>query len=110
MSKLANEYSQFLEQRKKIEGDIDYDTDPVIGNIVSLMTSDVPATINFLKNECTEEQFIWLSEVFDEIVQKTQSKEMIQVLRQLTEKYPAASKKYNIKFFIDSAADHIEKK
>ena len=31
-------------------------------------------TITFLDKECSEEQFIWMSEIFDEIAERTKSK------------------------------------
>ena len=50
----------------------------------------------------------WLSEVFDEIIAKTKSSELIKSLRMVAQKYPEAVRKYHIDFFIDSAADDLE--
>ncbi len=105
---ISEDYGILLGQRKRLEGDIDYDTNPVILETIGLMTKDIRETISFLENDCTEEQFIWLSEVFDEIAEKTKSKDFIDALMRVSKKYPQATEKYNISCFIRSAAEYIE--
>lgn len=48
---------------------------------IELFTKDVATTIKFLKNDCDDEKLYFLSEIFEEIVEQTQSKEIISVLR-----------------------------
>lgn len=48
---------------------------------IKLFTSDVSATIMFLQNDCNDEELYFLSEIFEEIVEQTQSKELVSVLR-----------------------------
>lgn len=48
---------------------------------IKLFTSDVSATIMFLQNDCDDEELYFLSEIFEEIVEQTQSKELVSVLR-----------------------------
>lgn len=57
---------------------------------------------------CLTREEKWLSEVFDEIIAKTKSSELIKSLRMVAQKYPEAVRKYHIDFFIDSAADDLE--
>ena len=45
-----------------------------------LSTKDVAATIMFLQNDCDDEELYFLSEIFEEIVEQTQSKELVSVL------------------------------
>ena len=75
---------------------------------IELMARDVKGTIDFLDNDCSEEQFVWLSEVFDEIAQKTRSKDIIDALVRVSKKYPEATEKYNINYFINSAAEYTD--
>lgn len=105
---IAKEYQLLIEKRAAIQGDVDYDTAPVIRSMIQLMTKNMDETINFLDNDCTEEQFVWLSEIFDEIAEQSQSRVFINALRRTAEKYPTATKKYHISFFIDSAEEFIE--
>lgn len=48
---------------------------------IELSTKDVAATIMFLQNDCDDEELYFLSEIFEEIVEQTQSKEIVSVLR-----------------------------
>ena len=105
---IREEFEKLVEQRKMFMGDIDYNTNPIILEMVKLMTQDIPTTINFLKNDCTEEQFIWLSEIFDEIIAQTKSTELVETLLKICDKFPEADKQYNIHYFIESAAEYIE--
>lgn len=48
---------------------------------IKLFTTDVNATIMFLQNDCDDEELYFLSEIFEEIAEQTQSKELVSVLR-----------------------------
>ena len=104
---LHDEYEKIVQQRKSFDGDISYDDNPLILETVKLMTADIQKTIDFLDCDCTEEQFVWLSEVFDEIAEKTKSMEFIEALRRTAARFPEATKKYNIEYFIDSASEYV---
>ena len=91
-----------------INGDVDYDNEPILNEMIHIMTENMDTTIAFLKNECTEEQLVWLSEIADEITESTRNREFIEALRELCKKYPAVSEKYNIQYFFESAAEYLE--
>ena len=105
---ISNEFNDLIQKRKSIKSDVDYSHNPIIKNMVNLMTKNTRETIDFIVNDCTEEQFIWLSEIFDEIIEKTKNDEILDALRQTAQKYPKATQKYNINYFIDSAAEYLE--
>ena len=46
-----------------------------------ILSDDISATIQFFESICTDEELYWLGSVFEDIAEKTQSKELIQVLR-----------------------------
>ena len=48
---------------------------------IELSTKDVAATIMFLQNDCDDEELYFLSEIFEGIVEQTQIKELVSVLR-----------------------------
>ena len=81
---------QLVEKRKMINGD------------------DMDSTVAFLRNECSEDQLIWISEIADEITAHTKSSEFIESLRDLCKKYPEVSEKYNVPYFVESAAEYLE--
>ena len=56
----------------------------------------------------TQQSNGWLSEIADEITACTKSSEFIQALMDLCDKYPEATEKYNIRYFVKSAAEYLE--
>ena len=48
---------------------------------IEIFTMDCAETINFFQKDCTDEEFYWLSEIFEEIAEKIQSKELISTWR-----------------------------
>ena len=68
-----------------------------------VLCEDIEGTVQYLRSDCTADEFSWISEVFDEIVIRTKSPEFISALRFLAEKYPEETEAYNIAPFIDSA-------
>lgn len=86
----------------------DYGIEQCHQKLIALITEDINMSIEFLDNDCTADQFSWLSEVFDEIAEATQSKEFIEALKRLAEKYPEETKTYNIMSFIESAEAIVE--
>lgn len=49
---------------------------------VDAICEDIPAVINFILSECTDEELRWLSEVFDDVMDKTLSVDFLNCLRQ----------------------------
>lgn len=48
---------------------------------VEMFTKDTAAAVSFLQNDCDDEELFWLSEIFEEIAEQTQSREFISALR-----------------------------
>ncbi|MBR3245828.1 MAG: hypothetical protein IKF90_24500 [Parasporobacterium sp.] len=105
---IGKKYEALIAEREKLEGDIDYENNPVIRGMVSLLTEDTNATVSFLDKECSEAQFVWISEIFDEIAERTKSKAFIEALRSAARRYQKASEEYNIEYFIDSAEEYTD--
>ena len=75
---------------------------------VEVLSSDIEETIDYMKSRCSSSEFIWLSEVFEEVAEKTQSRDFVNCLYTVAEKYPVEAKEYSIISFIDSARDMIQ--
>lgn len=105
---ISEKFNKLIQEREKIEYIADWENEPVIKDMIKLFTNDMQETITFLDTECTEEQFSWLSEIFDDIAQKSQSKEFIAALRRTAKKFPQTVNEYNLLYFIDSAAKLIK--
>jgi hypothetical protein len=44
---------------------------------IEIITADIAKSIDYFLYECTDEEFYWLTETFEEIVEKTQCKDFI---------------------------------
>ena len=64
-----------------VESEENYMVEDYWKTTIKLFTTDVNATIMFLQNDCADEELYFLSEIFEEIVEQTQSKELVSVLR-----------------------------
>ena len=64
-----------------VESEENYWVEDYWKSTIKLFTTDVNATIKFLQNDCDDEELYFLSEIFEEIVEQTQSKELVSVLR-----------------------------
>lgn len=70
---------------------------------IRVLSEDIPSTIDFLQNECTPDEYSWISEVIDDLVRKTQSRELVECYKNLMTKFPEECKMYNIAGSIEFA-------
>jgi len=63
---------------------------------IEILSEDISSTIEFLKNECTADEYTWISEVIDDIVDKNPSRELLECYKSLMIKFPEEYEKYNI--------------
>lgn len=63
---------------------------------IEILTEDIPSSIHFLQNECTADEYSWISEVIEDIAEKTNNKDYILSYKSLMTKFPEECNKYNI--------------
>ena len=90
-------------ERENTDDEYDYGIEQCHQKMLSIIVQDPQGTVSYLRNECTANEFSWLSEIFDDIAIATNSRAIIEALYFLAEKYPDESKTYNIISFIESA-------
>ena len=72
--------------------------------MTEILSGNISATIHFFESVCTDEELYWLGSVFEDVAEKTQSKELIQVLRnRLAKVTPEAYCQQNFK------TEHMQK-
>lgn len=49
--------------------------------MIDILSFNIYDTINYIKNDCTDEEFFWISSVFDDVAEITQSKDFVQAVR-----------------------------
>lgn len=55
----------------------------------SAIASDYEAAAKFLLEDCTADEASWVSEVYEEIIEKTQSEKFLDLLKQSAVRFPA---------------------
>ena len=101
-------FSGLLSERRNIHSGSADEMENYYDKMSRFIAEDLDNSIDFIENQCTAEEFVWLSEVFEEIAQKTQSRVFIQCLEQTVLKFPKESELYNLRFFIQDAESFIE--
>jgi hypothetical protein len=68
---------------------------------IEILLKDIPSTIEFLKNECTADEYMWISEVIEDVIDINPSNELVDCYESLREKFPEVYQKYNIAGVVD---------
>lgn len=74
----------------------------------STVCYDINASIFFIQHECTDEEFYYLGEVFDDIMEKTRSVEFLRCLRERVQRVVDPAWKADILEDIRTAAEFVE--
>lgn len=59
----------------------DYGIEQCWKKYIDILSANIEKSIYFFLHDCTDEEFYWLSEVFEEIADKTQSKKLVSAWR-----------------------------
>ncbi len=107
-----DKFKEVIQERDKISIEIQDEWDCGIEQCwkkeIEILSENVESTIAFLKDNCTEVEYSWISEVIDDIAEKTQSKELVECYKSLKKKFPEEYKKYNIAGSIEFAEAALE--
>jgi len=102
-----NKFREVINERIRISIETQDEWDFGIENCwkkeIEILSEDVSGTIFFLENECSPDEYSWISEVLEEVVECTHSKEILDCYKSLMNKFPEECKKYNIDGVIKNA-------
>ncbi|MCR5836164.1 MAG: hypothetical protein K6G88_06650 [Lachnospiraceae bacterium] len=102
-----DELHNVIKKRESFEINDDFAIEDHRALMIDIFCKDIDFTNRFLEEECTESEYSWLSEIFEDIAEKTHNKIFIENLWKLSEKYPEETKKYNVISFIKSAEEIV---
>ncbi|HHT5797041.1 TPA: hypothetical protein ACSZA9_12790 [Listeria monocytogenes] len=100
---ISNQIKVNLEQRRSIHEEDDFGLERNWAELTNILSMSEDETINYLKN-CSKEDVLLISSVFDDVFEKIQSRKFISCLRELDKKFPDLK----LTFFIDDAEGYIE--
>ena len=105
---INNEIHEILKLRAETDDAWDYGVQRCWKAEVTILTRNIKETIDFLDNDCSADEFIWISEIFDELVEATQSRALIECFYRVAAKYPEESARYYIINHIKMAEDYLD--
>jgi len=97
------EFRKIIQERIKCYDEYTFGVEQCWKKEIEVLTEDIPSTIEFFKNECTEDEFSWISEIIDDIVEIAPNRELLDSYKSLMEKFPKECFKYNIAGSISEA-------
>lgn len=93
---IAKEIRAAIKKRIVTDDEWDYGVKKCWDKEIEILSRNMDDTIYFLENDCTGEEFAWLSEIFDDVAEKTQSREFVNCLYKTAQTYPQETKEYHI--------------
>ena len=83
---IYDEIKDVVSRRIKLHIEDDFGTQKCWDEEIEILSRDISKTITFIENECDDEIFYWISEIFEDVVEITQSKEFITAIKKRAEK------------------------
>ena len=84
-----------IANRAATDDEWDYGVQQSWKEILSIISESLDDIVDFVENDCTADEFSWLSEIYNEIIDVFPSKRIITALRKTASKYPDEVKKFN---------------
>ena len=88
-------FKEVIKKRKETHDEYDYGVEMCDKEEIQILAEDIPSTIEYLKNDCTAEEFFWISEIIDDLATEIQSREIVECYKNLGKKYPDMAKTFN---------------
>lgn len=91
---------------ERVNTDWEYKIDKVCTELIAMITEDdcvFDEFIKYMQTDMTAEEYVYLSEISDEISQIKPSHNFVEAYKGLVQKYPKETKDYQIMSFIEVA-------
>lgn len=105
-----NDFSTFhavIQERMKEPG-AQYYPDLWWEKELKVLLDDLDVSIQFIKGECTDEEFYYLSEIFDDIMEQTKSVDFLKCIRERAERVENAQWRCELAEDIRFAALYVD--
>lgn len=101
---LDNELRTVLKERENTDNNWSDGLERCWEKETELLARDIQETISFLES-CSAEEFVLISEVLDDVTERIKSRELIDCLYRIADKFSEETEKYNIIYCIKSAEE-----
>lgn len=107
IEELKNVLSERIRIGNETQDEWDDDIQKMWDKEIEILCRDMTETINFIENECDDNTFCWIGEVFDDVAAQTQSKEFVAAIKKRAEKIIDADERRKVEVDISFAEDNI---
>ena len=77
---LKNKIDEIIKRRLTLKLEDDDKLEECWAEEIRILSNNITQTKDYYKNDCSDEVLFWTSEVFEELIEQTQSKELLNVL------------------------------
>lgn len=74
---------------------------------IEVLTSDIEDTKEFIIHKCDDDTLYWISEVFEEVIEKTQNKELVEIFKERANIVQNEEYKKSILYEVECAAQRL---
>lgn len=78
---IAKDIHKILEKRVRLDSHDSFGTEECWKAEIQLLTDNINNTLYFFEYECSDEDFFWLSEVFEKVSKSLKSKAFVEILK-----------------------------
>ena len=82
---IKNLIAEVVQERIRISDEThdnwDYGIEQCWEKYVDILSKNISQTTEYVLTECSDEEFFWISEAFEELIERTQSTELIKAFR-----------------------------
>lgn len=75
-----NKIDEIIKRRLNLKLEDDDKLEECWAEEIRILSNNITQTKDYYKNDCSDEALFWTSEVFEELIEQTQSKELLNVL------------------------------
>ncbi|KAB5608281.1 hypothetical protein [Bifidobacterium jacchi] len=94
---------QAIEQRRNICDEDYIMVEKAWQDMINACTDNVENTIRFVDEQCTADELSWLSEIYDELIEQTQSPQLVVSLLNAIIRNPEEDKRYSLMPILDES-------
>ena len=104
---MQDAYLKLLKERLALHPNDDIGIEENWTEQANLLSSDIGNTIYFILNDITDDQFVWMSEVFEEVAEQSQSQAFVDAIRERALRIESKADKEDVLSEVEYASNRI---
>lgn len=105
---IKDEINEIISRRVKLHLEDDFETQKCWDKEIEILSRDISETLNFIENDCSDEIFCWIAEIFEDVVEITQSSEFVTAIRNRAEKIVDEENRHSVETDIRFAENKLD--